>query len=151
RGRVGPRGVAARRAAGRLGDHRPPVAGRRLPAPHRAQLRPHRGEGMTTLTHSWFMTLRHLRNLARQPWWIAITLVQPVIWLLLFRAVFKATADIPGVVGDSYIDYLTAGLVVMTGAFAGGWAGMGVIEDLNRGVVDRFLVSPVARQALISG
>jgi ABC-2 type transport system permease protein len=39
----------------------------------------------------------------------------------------------------------------MTGAFAGGWAGMGVIEDLNRGVIDRFLVSPVARQALITG
>jgi ABC-2 type transport system permease protein len=49
-----------------------------------------------TLTHSWFMTARHLRNLARQPWWIAITLVQPVIWLLLFGAVFKAAADIPG-------------------------------------------------------
>jgi ABC-2 type transport system permease protein len=42
------------------------------------------------------MTTRHLRNLARQPWWIAITLVQPVIWLLLFGAVFTATADIPG-------------------------------------------------------
>jgi ABC-2 type transport system permease protein len=91
---------------------------------------------MTTLTHSWFMTMRHLRNLARQPWWIAITLVQPVIWLLLFGAVFKATADIPGFVADSYIDYLTPGIVVMTGAFAGGWAGMGVIEDLNRGVID---------------
>jgi ABC-2 type transport system permease protein len=65
--------------------------------------------------------------------------------------VFKATADIPGFVSDSYIDYLTPGILVMTGAFAGGWAGMGVIEDLNRGVIDRFLVSPVARQALISG
>ena len=105
----------------------------------------------TTLTHSWFMTMRHLRNLARQPWWIAITLVQPVIWLLLFGAVFKATADIPGFAADSYIDYLTPGIVVMTAAFAGGWAGMGVIEDLNRGVIDRFLVSPVRRPALITG
>jgi ABC-2 type transport system permease protein len=105
----------------------------------------------STMTHSWFMTVRHLRNLARQPWWIAITLVQPVIWLLLFGAVFKATADIPGFSADSYVDYLTPGIVVMTAAFAGGWAGMGVIEDLNRGVIDRFLVSPVARQALISG
>ena len=108
-----------------------------------------------TLTHSWFMTwcmsARHLRNLARQPWWIAITLVQPVIWLLLFGAVFKATADIPGFAASSYVDYLTPGIVVMTAAFAGGWAGMGVIEDLNRGVVDRFLVSPVRRQALITG
>ena len=103
----------------------------------------------TTLTHSWFMTTRHLRNLARQPWWIAITLVQPIIWLLLFGAVFKATADIPGFAADSYVDFLTPGIVVMTAAFAGGWAGMGVIEDLNRGVIDRFLVSPVKRQALI--
>ena len=85
---------------------------------------------MTTLTHSWFMTTRHLRNLARQPWWIAITLVQPVIWLLLFRAVFKATADIPGFVADSYIDYLTPGSWSRP-LPAGGWAGMGVIEDLN--------------------
>jgi ABC-2 type transport system permease protein len=105
----------------------------------------------STVTHSWFMTVRHLRNLARQPWWIAITLVQPIIWLLLFGAVFKSTADIPGFVADSYVDFLTPGIVVMTAAFAGGWAGMGVIEDLNRGVIDRFLVSPVARQALISG
>ena len=92
-----------------------------------------------TLTHSWFMTTRHLRNLARQPWWIAITLVQPIIWLLLFGAVFKATADIPGFAADSYVDFLTPGIVVMTAAFAGGWAGMGVIEDLNRGVIVRFL------------
>ena len=105
----------------------------------------------TTLTHSWFMTMRHLRNLARQPWWIAITLVQPIIWLLLFGAVFKATADIPGFAADSYVDFLTPGIVVMTAAFAGGWAGMGVIQDLNRGVIDRFLVSPVKRQALICG
>jgi ABC-2 type transport system permease protein len=105
----------------------------------------------TTLSHSWFMTRRHLRNLARQPWWIAITLVQPIIWLLLFGAVFKATVDIPGFAADSYLDFLTPGIVVMTALFSGGWAGMGVIEDLNRGVVDRFLVSPAHRGALIAG
>jgi ABC-2 type transport system permease protein len=58
-----------------------------------------------TVTHSWSMTMRHLRNLGRQPWWIAITLVQPVIWLLLFGAVFKATADIPGFAADSYASW----------------------------------------------
>jgi ABC-2 type transport system permease protein len=94
------------------------------------------------------LSARHLRNLARQPWWIAITLVQPVIWLLLFGAVFKATADIPGFVADSHVDFLTPGIVVMTAAFAGGWAGMGVIEDLNRGVIDRFLI---ACSALLGG
>ena len=47
---------------------------------------------------------------------------------------FKATADIPGFAASSYVDYLTPGIVVMTAAFAGGWAGMGV-RDLIPGWV----------------
>jgi ABC-2 type transport system permease protein len=111
----------------------------------------HRGARMsTTLTHSWFMTMRHLRNLGRQPWWIAITLVQPSSGCCCSGPCSRPRPTSP-VRADSYIDYLTPGIVVMTAAFAGGWPGMGVIEDLNRGVIDRFLVSPVARQALITG
>jgi ABC-2 type transport system permease protein len=48
------------------------------------------------LAHSWFMTRRDLRGLARQPWLIVITAVQPIIWLLLFGALFKRVVDIPG-------------------------------------------------------
>ena len=95
---------------------------------------------------------RHLRNLARaspggsrSPWCSRSS------GCCCSGRVFKAIADIPGFAADSYVDYLTPGIVVMTAAFAGGWAGMGVIEDLDRGVVDRFLVSPVRRQALITG
>lgn len=103
------------------------------------------------MTHSWYMTRRELRNLARQPWWIAITLAQPIVWLLLYGALFKSIVQIPGFAADSYIDFLTPGIVVMTAFFSAGWSGMGMIEDLNRGVVDRFLVTPVARVALIAG
>ena len=39
---------------------------------------------MTLIRHTLYMTLRHLRELWRQPWFVAVTLVQPVIWLLLF-------------------------------------------------------------------
>jgi ABC-2 type transport system permease protein len=96
------------------------------------------------------MTIRHLRELWRQPWYVAITLVQPVIWLLLFGALFKKVVEIPGFGGD-YVDFLTPGIVVMTAIFTAGWAGMAVIEDLDRGVMDRFLVSPVSRGSLIAG
>jgi ABC-2 type transport system permease protein len=105
----------------------------------------------TTLTHSWYMTRRHMRNLSRQPWWIAITLVQPIVWLLLYGALFRKIVEIPGFRAGAYIDFLTPGIVVMTAFFAAGWSGMGVIDDLNRGVVDRFLVTPVSRTALIAG
>ncbi len=97
------------------------------------------------------MTLRHLRELWRQPWFVAVTLVQPVIWLLLFGALFKKVVEIPGFHGGSYIAFLAPGVVVMTAMFNSAWSGMALIEDLNRGVTARFLVSPVRREALIAG
>jgi ABC-2 type transport system permease protein len=106
---------------------------------------------MTAARHSWYMTLRHLRALWRQPWWIAVTLVQPVIWLLLYGALFKRVVDIPGFRGGSYIEFLAPGVIVMTAFFSAGWTGMPVIEDIDRGVMDRFLISPVRRGSLITG
>ena len=61
----------------------------------------------TAIAHSGHMTVRHLRGLARQPWYIAITLVQPVIWLLLFGSLFKRIVEIPGFATTSYVDFLT--------------------------------------------
>jgi ABC-2 type transport system permease protein len=106
---------------------------------------------MTLIRQTRYMTMRHLRELWRQPWFIAVTLVQPVIWLLLFGALFKKIVEIPGFHGHSYIAFLAPGVVVMTAMFNSAWSGMALIEDLNRGVTARFLVSPVRREALIAG
>jgi ABC-2 type transport system permease protein len=107
---------------------------------------------MTTIfAHSGFMALRHLRNLMRQPWYIAFTLVQPVIYLLLFGELFKRVVEIPGFGAGSYIVFLTPGIVVMTALFSAGWNGMTIVQDLDRGVMDRFLIAPTSRVALIAG
>ncbi|HTX70225.1 MAG TPA: ABC transporter permease [Thermoleophilia bacterium] len=103
------------------------------------------------IADTWFMTQRHFRNLIRQPIWIFISLVQPVVWLLLYGALFRRIVEIPGFGSGSYIDFLTPGIVVMTCLFTAGWSGMGLIDDIDRGVVDRFLVSPASRGSLISG
>lgn len=97
------------------------------------------------------MTDRDLRRLWRQPWWIVVSLVQPVVWLLLFGPLFKNIADIPGFNAPSYIQFLTPGVIIMTAFFSGGWNGMATIDDLNRGVVDRLLVSPLRRSAFFIG
>ena len=47
------------------------------------------------------VNLRYLRVLRRQPAYLGITLTQPIIWLLLFGALFKAVTEIPGFHGDS--------------------------------------------------
>ncbi len=106
---------------------------------------------MTALRHGWYMMNRHLLNLWRQPIWIAVTLVQPVIWLLLYGALFKSVIKIPGFQSGSYIQFLAPGIVVMTALFSSGWSGMAVIDDIDKGVVDRFLVSPAVRGSLIMG
>jgi ABC-2 type transport system permease protein len=106
---------------------------------------------MNAFAAPWHMTERKLKAIIRQPWYLAITLVQPIIWLLLFGALFKKIVDIPGFKGGSYIDFLTPGIVVMTALFSSGWSGMGMLGDLERGVLDRFLVSPLKRWPLVAG
>jgi ABC-2 type transport system permease protein len=100
---------------------------------------------------TWQVNLRYLRAFIRQPAWVAIALVQPMIWLLLFGALFKSVVEIPGFEGTSYIAFLTPGVAVMTAVMSSGWNGMGFIEDMRRGVLDRVLVSPVWRGALNAG
>ena len=106
---------------------------------------------MTALRQTWQVTLRYLRVIARQPAFLFIALVQPLIWLLLFGALFKAVTEIPGFHGGSYIDFLTPGVVVMLAVSSAGWTGMGFIEDINSGVMDRMLAAPVWRGALNLG
>src|SRR5881398_913437 len=106
---------------------------------------------MQTLKHTRAFTRRRTLELLRQPWFVAVTLVQPVIWLLLFGALFKRVIEIPGFHAHSYVAFLAPGVVVMTAMFNSAWSGMALIEDLNRGVTARFLVTPVRREALIAG
>jgi ABC-2 type transport system permease protein len=106
---------------------------------------------MTALRHTKQVALRYVRAVLRQPAWVGISLVQPVIWLLLFGALFERTADLPGFTDDSYIEFLTPGVVVMLAVSSAGWVGMAFIEDINRGTMDRFLVSPIWRGALNLG
>jgi ABC-2 type transport system permease protein len=106
---------------------------------------------MNPVRQSWsLLTGRYLRQLYRQPAVIGITLTQPVIWLLLFGALFKKVAELPGFGGGNYITYLTPGVVIMTALFSSSWTGMSFIEDCDTGVMDRFLTAPVPRGALIA-
>jgi ABC-2 type transport system permease protein len=106
---------------------------------------------MKPVADSIYMAVRDLRNLARQPWFVAITLIQPIIWLLLFGQLFHKIIEIPGFDSNNYTAFLTPGVVVMNAFYSGGWSGMGMVNDLDRGVMDRFLVTPVSRTAIIIG
>lgn len=105
------------------------------------------------ITHSGYLTRRSVMALVRQPWYVAATLVQPIVWLLLFGQLFKSVIHIPGFDSGSgsYLEFLTPGVIVMTAFFSATWAGTIYVEDMKRGVMDRLLASPVSRGAMMVG
>jgi ABC-2 type transport system permease protein len=103
------------------------------------------------LAHTGFVAGRWLRAQYRSPALIAFTLVQPAIWLLLFGQLFKGVVNLPGFSDSSYIGFLTPGIVMMTALMSSGWSGTSFIADMERGVMDRMLTSPVRRGALMAG
>lgn len=101
-------------------------------------------------THTAILTARQLRAFARVPAFLVMNLIQPIIWLLLFGQLFKSVVNIPGFSGGSdYLVFLTPGIVMMMALFGSAWAGTSYIQDMDRGVMDRFLTSPTSRAGLI--
>ncbi|HKB30472.1 MAG TPA: ABC transporter permease [Streptosporangiaceae bacterium] len=102
------------------------------------------------LAQTWWMTHRQLKALARQPAVIVITLVQPAVWLFLFGSLFRRITELPGFGTGSYLDYLVPGVVVMNAISSSMWSGMGAIEEIERGITNRFLITPVSRAAIMN-
>jgi ABC-2 type transport system permease protein len=107
----------------------------------------------TLITHSTYLSMRSVKALVRQPVFLVITLIQPMIWLLLFGKLFESVVRIPGFGSGSgsFLEFLTPGVIAMTALFSAMWAGTVYIDDMQRGVMDRLLASPVRRGAMMNG
>jgi ABC-2 type transport system permease protein len=110
-----------------------------------------RGTFAALAVHSAYFTMRSVRLLLRQPFYLVITLVQPLVWLLLFGQLFKRIVELPGFGASNYADFLVPGIVIMTVLFSSGWSGMTFIEEIDNGIMDRLLTTPVRRGAIIIG
>jgi ABC-2 type transport system permease protein len=105
----------------------------------------------TILRDTWYLTGRKLRALIRQPVVLAMGVIQPVIWLFLFGEMFHKIIDIPGFgFQGSYLAYLIPGIVAMNAMSGNMWAGMAMIEEIDRGTLNRFLVTPASRLAIMN-
>ena len=103
---------------------------------------------ISMLRQTGWMVLRQLRNLMREPIWIALMVIQPLIWLLLYGQLFSRVGSLRGGAG-SYVEFLAPGIICMNAFFGGSWSGMAMISDLDRHVIDRFLAAPASRFAIV--
>ncbi|MFA9445216.1 ABC transporter permease [Egicoccus sp. AB-alg6-2] len=100
---------------------------------------------------AWTVTKRNLRHFLRQPRLLVFSTIQPVMFVVLFSAVFGGVAAGALPEGVDYIDFLLPGIFVQSAAFRSTQTAVGLAEDLERGVIDRFRSMPMSRYAVLAG
>ncbi|HEV7888818.1 MAG TPA: ABC transporter permease [Acidimicrobiales bacterium] len=110
-------------------------------------VRPAGGVGLA-VQDSLAVAGRNLRGMRRVPEVIVFSTIQPVMFVLMFRYVFGGAIHVPGV---NYVDYLMPGIFVQTIAFGGVNTVIGLADDLNKGMIERFRSLPMARSAVLAG
>ncbi|MEY2459713.1 MAG: type transport system permease protein [Acidimicrobiaceae bacterium] len=94
------------------------------------------------------ITWRNLKAMLRTPQVLMFSTIQPIIFVLTFRYVFGGSITTPGI---PYVDFLMPGVFVQTVAFGAMNTGIGLSEDLHKGLIERFRSLPMARSAVLAG
>ena len=95
------------------------------------------------------LTRRNLLAITRIPEALFFSTIQPIMFVLLFRYVFGGAIKVPG--GLPYVDYLMPGIFVQTVAFGAVSTSIGLAEDLQKGLIERFRALPMSRGAVLTG
>jgi ABC-2 type transport system permease protein len=96
------------------------------------------------------MTWRNLLTYVRLPQLLVFSTIQPIMLVLLFRYVFGNSINLSDPSVD-YVDYLMPGVFVQATVFGALGTGVGLAEDLHKGLVERFRSLPMARSAVLAG
>jgi ABC-2 type transport system permease protein len=119
------------------------VAERRAPAGVSARL-------SQVIAHGFLLTERNLRTLIRVPTVFVFELVQPVMFVLLFRFIYaNQLSKLPS--GLDYVQFLMPGIFVQNAIFGATTTAIGLAEDMKKGIIDRFRSLPMARSAVLAG
>ncbi|TVR69731.1 MAG: ABC transporter permease [Sphaerobacteraceae bacterium] len=94
------------------------------------------------------MTKRNLMKYIRLPQLLVFSTIQPVMFVLLFAFVFGGAIDTPGV---DYINFLIPGILIQSVVFGSSQTSVGLADDLNKGMIDRYRSLPMTRGAVMAG
>jgi ABC transporter DrrB family efflux protein len=101
-----------------------------------------------TVSDTLVLARRNLKRIPRQPDLLIAYTVQPVMFVLLFVFVFGGAIQTPGF---DYVDFLMPGIIVQSIAFGGFVTALGLSEDVQKGLIDRFRSLPMSRGAVLAG
>jgi len=101
-----------------------------------------------TFADALVMAKRNLIQIPRIPEELIFATIQPIMFVLLFRYVFGGSINVSG---TSYVNYLMAGIFTQTVIFGATSTGIGLANDLQKGLVDRFRSLPMSKSAVLTG
>jgi ABC transporter DrrB family efflux protein len=101
-----------------------------------------------TLSDTLVLARRNLMRIPRQPDLLIAYTIQPVMFVLLFVYVFGGAIDSGPF---DYVDFLMPGIIVQSIAFGGFVTALGLSEDVQKGLIDRFRSLPMSRAAVLTG
>ncbi|MDJ0768204.1 MAG: ABC transporter permease [Ilumatobacter sp.] len=102
-----------------------------------------------TVKDSWVEAERHLRIIPRNIELLMFATIQPIMFVVLFVYVFGGAIEVPGF--SSYDQFLIPGIFSQSLVFGSAFTGVGLAEDLSKGLVDRLRSLPMSRAAVIIG
>lgn len=106
---------------------------------------------MKMLRDTWLVFGRYFAIFIRNPAWVALGVIQPVLYLVLFAPLLKSVAAVPGFPRGGAYNVFVPGLLVQLGLFGAAGVGFGLIAELRNGVIERLRVTPVSRISLLLG
>lgn len=111
-----------------------------------------RPSGLAAVVHDTrIIAWRNLVQLPRTPQLVLFTLIQPVMFVVLFNYVFGGAIGTSLPAGISYAQFLIPGIMVQTIVFGSSATSVGLADDLQKGIIDRFRSLPIARIAVLGG
>lgn len=100
---------------------------------------------------SGILWTRQMKKLFRIPLLLFFALAQPLIFLLLFSQVFGNLDRLPGFAYDSYLQFLVPSIVALTALNSAFQSGIGMVSDIEEGMLDKFLIAPIRRSSILLG
>ena len=96
------------------------------------------------LADTWHLFHKYMIITMRMPLWSLFTLIQPLIWLIIFAQLFGHFVQ-----AENYMNFMVPGILIMTVLFGSSWSGVSLLREISAGTVDKMLVSPVSRIAIV--
>jgi ABC-2 type transport system permease protein len=106
---------------------------------------------MRTIRDTWLIFQRSMILTLRNPVWLIMGLMQPILYLVLFGPLLKNIASMPGFPPGGAFNVFVPGILVMTALFSSVFVGFGLCDELREGVVERMRVTPMSRVAMLLG